>query len=234
MLAMAGLEGSYTTVHADESVFDHTVAGLRRGEWHGLNVTMPHKGRAAASCDVISDLAQTSESVNTLFMHDGQLHGESTDTTAMTSLMDAGRFDPGLPVLVLGSGGGAAAALAAVRDREIYVSARRPGPGAELARRFDAQALAWGTPVAGAIVINSTPIGMTGDLLPNGILENCGGLVDLAYSDVETPAVTEARSRRLPLVDGYEFLVRQAIDSFAIWTDSHIEFERLMETLRKA
>lgn len=43
MLELAGLEGSYEKVRADRNVLSDTVAGLRTGDWHGLNVTMPRR-----------------------------------------------------------------------------------------------------------------------------------------------------------------------------------------------
>lgn len=233
MLDLAGLEGSYTKIQADEETFARVVVEIRRGEWDGLNVTMPHKALAASSCDEVSHGALVSWSVNTLFVREGRLLGESTDTTAMASLLEQDRFDRSAPILLLGAGGGAAAVLAGSSDRETYVSARRVEAARELAGRFGSETVPWGTPVAGAVVINSTPVGMAGESLPEGVLAVSAGLIDLAYGQIDTPAVSLARHFDLPVVDGYEFLVRQAIDSFAIWTGARVGFDRLMERLRK-
>jgi len=233
MLELSGLLGSYTAIHADEETFARTVSEIRAGEWDGLNVTMPHKSLAASACDEVSMGARTSWSVNTLFMSDGRLTGESTDTTALASLLEQDRFDSSAPILVLGAGGGAAAVLAGIGQREIHVAARRSDAAEELANRFGTRMAAWGTPIVGAVVINSTPVGMAGETLPENVLAASSGLIDLAYGQVDTPAVSWTRFSGLPVVDGYEFLVRQAIDSFAIWTGVRIPFERLMQTLRK-
>ena len=234
MLELAGLRGSYTKIQADEQTFARTIAEIRAGEWDGLNVTMPHKSLAAASCDQVSAVAEMSHSVNTLFVRDDRLHGESTDTTAMRSLFEQGRFARDAAVLLLGAGGGAGAVLAGAGDRDCFVAARRPDAARELAERFGAHTVDWGTPIAGAVVVNSTPIGMEGEMLPHGVLAASIGLVDLAYGPTETPAVTSANQLDLPVVDGYEFLVRQAVDSFAIWTGVRVGFAQLIERLRKA
>lgn len=233
MLELAGLEGSYTKIQADEEIFARTVAEMRAGEWDGFNVTMPHKALAASSCDEVSEAARISWSVNTLFVRENRLFGESTDTTAMVSLLEQDRFDHSSPILLLGAGGGAAAVLAGIGGRDAYVAARRADAARELADRFGAEVVSWGTTVAGAIVVNSTPVGMGGEGLPEGVLAASAGLIDLAYGQVDTPGVSQARQSGLPVVDGYEFLVRQAIDSFAIWTGTRVAFERLMERLRK-
>ena len=68
----------------------------------------------------------------------------------------------------------------------------------------------FGSPVPGAIVVNATPLGMNGESLPSGLLDQASGLIDLAYGPVDPPATVEARRRGLPLVDGVEFLALQA------------------------
>jgi shikimate dehydrogenase len=75
----------------------------------------------------------------------------------------------------------------------------------------------WGVPVAGAVVVNATPIGMSGESLPDGIVDAAAGLVDLPYGPRGTPAITLATHLGLPFVDGIEFLVAQAGDAIRIW-----------------
>ena len=232
LIELAGLTGAYTKILADEQTFARVIEEIRAGEWDGLNVTMPHKALAASACDEISDMARTSRSVNTLHVDAGRLIGESTDTTAMAWLLAQDRFEDTAPILVLGSGGGAAAVLAGLGHRDFCVSARRPEAARELADRFAGRTVGWGSSLAGAVVVNSTPIGMAGEELPTGVLEVSSGLVDLAYSRVDTPAVATARRLGIPVVDGYEFLVRQAIDSFAIWTGVRVPFGKVIERLR--
>ncbi len=90
----------------------------------------------------------------------------------------------------------------------------------------------WGTSLPGALVINATPLGMGGEPLPEPILEGAAGLIDLPYGGETTPAVVEARRRRLPHVDGVEFLARQARAAFRWWTDRDVELEVLVRAAR--
>lgn len=233
MLEIAGLEGEYLRIRADESVLAETVAGLRVGDWDGLNVTMPLKGAAAALADTLSGLAARSGSVNTLLRVGGDVAGESTDSVAMQEIVGDGRFADRTSVLVIGTGGSAAAILAALGDEpNLYVTGRRPDAVEALTARLGGLPVAWGSAVAGALVVNATSLGMRGESLPQGLLDVASGLADLPYGDTKTPAIARAETLGIPTADGHEFLLRQAMASFGLWTGVSIDIEALSERLR--
>ncbi len=235
MLALAGLDGEYSRVRADRAVLEEAVRGLRDGTCHGLNITMPLKAEAAALSDWLSPQASRAGSVNTLWISDGSVHGDSTDSTAFRELMADDRFAGRETVLVLGAGGAAAAALAAMPDgTQVCVAARRTEQAEQLVARLGGVVVSWGAAVVGALVVNTTPLGMSGDGLPEGLLDVATGLIDLPYGQRETPAVTYTAARGLPTADGHEFLLRQAIASFALWTGVQTEVGALRAALRNA
>lgn len=234
MLALSGLDGTYERIRADTAVLSSTIEEHRRGEWHGLNVTMPLKAEAADFADWLSPQAGLSHSVNTLHMVDGLVQGHSTDATAFVDLLTDNRFGGASSVLVMGAGGSSAAVLAAIGDRQqAYVAARRPDSAVRLTSEIVGEPISWGTAVAGALVVNTTPLGMRGESLPVGVLAAAAGLIDLPYASGHTPAIAEARERGLPHADGHEFLVRQAIGSFHLWTGISVDYGVLAEELRK-
>lgn len=234
MLDLAGLAGTYEKIEADERRFVETVDGLRAGRWDGLNVTMPFKGIAAETADTLSPEAAKAGSVNTLSLSKGVVHGHSTDISAFASLLAAPQFADLTDVLLLGAGGSAAAALVALSatTRRVRVAARRSEQAEEIAGRLGGEAIAWETPVPGALVINTTPIGMKGEWLPEPVMAVAGGVIDLPYGDTTTPAIDHASKVAIPAVDGHEFLLRQAMDSFEIWTGIEIDFDALEGRLR--
>lgn len=234
MLALTGLEGDYETIRADSTVLADTMAELRDGRWDGLNVTMPLKEEAAARADSLSPQARRSGSVNTLLLDRSGVYGDSTDSTAFRQILARPDFSRFSSLLVLGAGGSAAAALAAVDfDHHVYVSARRPIQAEELTGRLGGEPIAWGASVATALVVNTTPIGMKGETLPEGILEVASGLIDLPYGSTATPAVDRAAALGIPHVDGHEFLIRQAMEAFSLWTGEEVDYERVVGGLRK-
>lgn len=234
MLRLAGLEGVYEAIEADTRVLADTVTGLRAGRWHGLNVTMPLKAAAAEIADSLSPAAEKSGSVNTLLLNRAGVYGDSTDSVAFRELIGHGGFAACSSFLVLGGGGSAAAVLASLESQRTYVATRRSGQSEELTSSLGGEPIAWGAAVAGALVVNTTPIGMKGETLPEGLLEVAGGLIDLPYGATPTPAIETARGLGIHVVDGHEFLLRQAMASFAMWTGVTLEFDDVAAELRNA
>lgn len=216
----------------DAGGFAAAVLELRRGRLHGINVTMPHKLLAAEACDELTAVAARAGSVNTLWMSDGKLWGDSTDVAGIRAAWEP---LPLGPALVLGSGGAAAAALLALEGRPLRVAARRRDRAAELVDRTEVDALVidWdGLGANGEVVVNATPLGMHGEQLPAGVLDGATGLFEMPYGAGETPAVRTARAAGLPVVDGTEMLLHQAAASFRLWTASDPSLEAMREVLR--
>lgn len=233
MLKIAGLAGEYHRIRADEDALSAAVAELRRGRWDGLNVTMPLKEAAARMADSLSPTADKSRSVNTLIRTGSGIEGDSTDSSTFRDLLRSGRFADSTSVLILGAGGSAAAALASMEHASnMYVAARRTLAAEELTTRLGGEVVSWGTAVAGALVINTTPVGMSGEELPVGLIEVASGVIDLPYGAGTTPAVRAAGHLSLPYCDGHEFLVRQAMASFRLWTGIDIDYEAIVAALR--
>ena len=217
------LEGVYSGWRVDGQGMTEAARQMRSGELHGANVTMPHKGVAARLADRVSSDARRSGSVNTWTREDdGRLAGHSTDVVAIRRVWERAGLPTDCPVLVIGAGGAAAAAMVALERRELWCSARRPEAVGELAERVDVpfRVCGWGESLPGAAVVNATPLGMRGGDLPVALLDGSSGLFDMAYrSDrIPTRAVRRMREWGLPASDGLEMLVAQAEASFEMWT----------------
>jgi len=220
-LRATGLEGSYEAVRVDETGLRAAIDRLRHGGLTGANVTMPHKEAACRLADRITGRALRTGAVNTLWASEGQVWGDTTDVDGVLAAWRVAGLPVEAPVLVLGAGGAAAAAVVALDGRSLHVTARRPERAAELLdrTRIGGSVVPWGVPVPGAVVVNATPIGMTpGERLPAAVLEEAAGLLDLAYGPAPTAAVAAARRRGLPVADGLTMLVEQAAASFERWT----------------
>ena len=216
-LLAAGIEGTYEARRVDENGMAAAIDEIRRGELDGANVTMPHKRLAAALVDELSAEAARAGSVNTLMVRDGAVVGASTDVAGIRLAWDG---LPHGPALILGSGGAAAAALLALEGRPLVVSARRGTAANRLIERTGVAAdhTEWASPVAGAVIVNATPLGMAGESLPPGLLEVASGLFDMPYGALPTEAANTAVALGIPVVAGVEMLVAQAALSFELWT----------------
>lgn len=223
VLAALDLEGVYSRRRVDAQGMTEAASQMRDGRLHGANITMPHKGRAARLADRLSSDARRSGSVNTWTLESGgRLTGHSTDVEGIRRAWERAGLPTGRPVLVIGAGGAAAAAMVALEGRELWCSARRAEATAGLADRVDVtfRVLPWGANLPGAVVVNATPLGMRGGELPSELLDASSGVFDMAYrSDrKETAAVRSMRERGSPASDGLAMLVAQAEASFEMWT----------------
>ena len=232
-LKLTGLEGDYAAVRADPQILAEAVQQLRSGLLDGINVTMPLKGAACEIADTLTTVAERAGSVNTLYRTEQGVEGDSTDAAAFADIAGEDPFSEAEEFLVLGAGGSAAAALAGLGQRRVVLSARSREKAAGLASRLGVSELVpWGEPRPGAVLVNATPLGMEGEDLPEGVLDAAAGLIDLPYGRSQTPAVIRARELRVPVVDGAEFLARQAAISFQRWTGRPVDFHQLLGAAR--
>jgi len=216
--AAAGIDGSYETRSVDADGVMAAFGELATGELSGINITMPHKALAFSLCDRVDEQAARAGSVNTVVLEGSQRVGYSTDIDGIRTLWR--RMPAAGPVLILGSGGAAAAAAVALAERTPYISSRRPGAGRDLGQRAGVEVgeLRWRVPLVGANVVNCTPLGMKGEWLPNAVVEMASGLFDLVYAKQPTPAITYVKGKGLPVVSGLDLLVSQAGFGFRLFT----------------
>jgi shikimate dehydrogenase len=215
--AALGVPGAYEAHRCDAGALGEYAERIRAGDLDGANVTMPLKRDALRVADEASPTAARIGAANNLSRRDGRVVADNTDAGGITDAWERRDLPTDAPILLLGAGGAAAAALVALEDRSLTVSARRPDAAEALAARVgvDAEVVPWGTPVPG-VVVSATPLGMNGEVLPAEVLEAAVALFDMAYGAVPTPAV--AGSSDLPVADGIDMLVAQAVRSFEIWT----------------
>lgn len=218
--AAVGIDATYVFLPTPADAFPTVIERLRSGDLAGVNVTMPHKALAYEAVDARSENAELTGSVNTIVLRDGRLFGTNTDVFGVEHALGLTNVDERVPLLVLGSGGAAAAAVVAAGDRPVFVSARTEGAGRRLLDRTGStgSVVPWGEGVPRAVVINATPLGMHGETLPEGVLDGCAAFVDMTYGATEAPSVAHVRTRGIPFADGIDMLVGQAFEAFTIFT----------------
>lgn len=232
-LAACGIAGEYRARRSTAAQLREACAEIRKGLLDGANVTMPLKAVALAESDRVSEAARRAGAVNTVSNASGLIRGDNTDVSGINEAWRRRGLPDDSPVMVLGAGGAAAAALVAREGSQLFVSSRRPGAGSDLAARTGVEAIEvpWGESVAAAVVVNATPLGMNGESLPPEPLESAVGLLDMAYGSVPTPAVTTMGGH--PVADGLDVLVFQASRAFEIWTGQAAPIEVMEAAARQ-
>lgn len=219
-LRSVGIDGTYEARRVDVAGMRSAVDEIRYGALHGANVTMPHKQLAFALSDDVAETALRTGAVNTLVRSEGSVIGHNTDVAGVRYGFETAGLPRDAPVLIVGAGGAAAAAIVACAGSRITVTARRPEAAQELIRvtRAEATAVPWGEAVQGAVVVNATPLGMHGEALPEGVVEAATGFFEMPYASGTTPAQETAAACAIPTASGLDMLVGQAFAAFELWT----------------
>lgn len=182
---------------------------LLRGDWDGLNVTIPYKKAVMPYCAELSDTARRCGSVNTLRrLPGGGVRGENTDADGFRYLLRSLGYDPaGKKAVILGSGGAAATVRAVLEEAGaagiVTVSRRGEDNYENLVRHADAR-----------LVVNATPVGMfprNGEAVCSlAPFQNCEAAADLIYNPARSAFLLEAERLGVRNANGLGMLVAQA------------------------
>jgi len=195
--------------------------------FHGLSVTIPHKVGILKYADEVDLSAREASAANTLVRRANRFIAYNTDIYGIEkALQEEFSRGPGRAV-VLGAGGAARAACAALRraNWQATLLARDPEKARRLALDFDfASAELWRAgSLDGDLLINATPVGMSPhtEALPidPGRL-NFHAVFDMVYNPLETRLLQEARQQGIRTISGLEMFVAQAARQFELWTEA--------------
>ncbi|MBI2395714.1 MAG: shikimate dehydrogenase [Deltaproteobacteria bacterium] len=225
------LPHTYETMLVTAAQLPGVLDRVRRGDIHGLNVTVPHKVEAMRLCDVLSDEAHAVGAVNTLHVDaTGRLVGSNTDCDGLRADL-AGEGVRPKRVLLLGTGGAARAAAVAMRGlgAELGIAGRDDAAARALAHAVGAGvAVPWSTLTAGDpwdLVINATSAGMEGgpdgaaiaDAWARAPRTADAVAYDLVYRPAVTPFLARAAADGARAIGGLGMLVEQGARALSIF-----------------
>ena len=199
---------------------------VRRGDWHGLNVTIPYKKTVIPFCDELSETAAAIGSVNTLLRRaDGTIYGDNTDAYGFETLLTGTHPDSiaGQKALVLGTGGASVTVCAVLKKHGAeVVTISRSGENnyQNLDRHADA-----------SLLVNTTPVGM---YPKNGIrpvdlavFPKLKCVLDVVYNPARTALLLQAEKLGIPHAGGLTMLVAQARRSSELFLGNTLPDEEI-------
>jgi shikimate dehydrogenase len=261
-LESLGMGERYARFQISAGELEAALEAIRRLNFVGINLTIPHKTAALSLMDEADEAARKSGAINTVLVEGGKLVGSNTDGPgflhAIRSEFSVDLRD--LRVLLLGAGGGAGRAIAlqcALENCERLVLVNRTLQKAqdlasELAPYFAGsrvlgpvarlQAVPWDETslrfqLANTdLVINATPVGMKRSdppLLPASLLAPHLMVYDTIYTPARTPLLAAAADAGALGANGLSMLLHQGALSFEIWFGRKAPIEVMRAALRR-
>ena len=232
-----GIPGVYVPFEVLPDQLAAAVAGMRALQVKGFNVTIPHKTAIMSFLDKLDSSAVQAGAVNTVVNQEGCLIGYNTDGDGLVSSLqtDLGCTLDGVRIVLLGAGGAARGALAALcraGAKEVLVVNRTLSAAAVLATTFSTlfpatviEYTGFDLRMADALprfdlVINATSLGMGGEKiegLPLALLADHAKVYDMVYNPAETLFLQEARRLGRKAANGLGMLVAQGERAFSLW-----------------
>lgn len=234
-LQKLGVDAEYRSCHVQPDVLtDYLQNRCQDVNWHGCNVTIPHKEAIIGYIDHLLPGTLQIGAINTVINREGQLFGANTDISGIIAPLNAifGSIrPPQQTVAIIGAGGAARAAAAAITtcfpDWPIRFLARRREQAETITKMLGIEtdirliediALSEVT-----LLINASPLGMIGQgplslsLAAMRVSQNPKIIFDMVYAPLETPLLVAARRNGFATIDGLQMLVAQAAEAFALF-----------------
>jgi len=239
-LKECGLPGIYVAWPTEPSKLKAFMAEVRVRRVKGVSVTIPHKQAVLPYLDGLTERAKAVGAVNTLFWREGKLMGDNTDVVGIVAPLQPYK-DELKSGLVLGAGGAARAACAALKAlgvADAAVANRTPGKAHGLARDFGLRAVPWddraNTPWS--LIINATPLGTTGEHVnetpwPTDGFANVSLVIDMVYNPVRTRLIQDAQAAGVACISGQNMFLHQGLAQFELWTGKRLDEKRARQLL---
>lgn len=202
--------------------------------FNGFSVTVPHKEnvlrwlnrQSAVGAATLSRRAQQVGAVNTLVRQGDRWFGDNTDVLGiLRALDDATTAWRGGPAHVLGAGGVARAAVAALCEAgcDVTIYNRSYDRAARLAQQFNARSAQWEARCDSlrGLIVNCTTVGMTPHTdespIPTNALSGATLIMDTVYAPRQTRLLADAAACGIHTVSGVEMFLAQAAAQFELW-----------------
>ena len=201
------------------------ISNIREEKIHGINITVPFKKIVIPFLDELSEEAEISQSVNTIYKKDNKIIGDNTDIEGFKlSLEKTEQETINKKTLILGAGGVVPSIIIALKKmqiKKIYLSNRTELKATELKKNFPGiEIIKWGETLDFDIIINATSIGLKEEDEININYQQIGKdkfFYDIIYNPPETNFLKNAKKYGGITINGKMMFIYQAQKAFFIW-----------------
>ena len=201
------------------------IEEIRNKEIKGINITVPHKKNVIPYLDTLSDEAQETQSVNTIYLDNQKIVGHNTDIKGFEFAIKETKYDvANKKIFILGAGGVVPSivfALYKMNVSEIIICNRTKSKAENLRDLFkNLQIIEWGDIPNFDLIINATSIGLNNtDTFDLDFSKFKKGkfFYDVIYNPNETIFLKKAKELGNKTENGKKMFIYQAAEAFKIW-----------------
>ena len=219
------IEAIYDKKELNENELKNIITEVKDEKINGINVTIPFKKAVIPFLDELSPEAKDTQSVNTIYLQNGNVIGHNTDIAGFELAIKYAKFDlNNKKIFVLGAGGVAPSIIYALRKMKvskISLTNRTKAKAESLKNLFkDLELVEWGERIDFDMIINATSVGLKKEEGLNFDYSANGPdkyFYDVIYNPKETLFLKRAKLFGNKTENGKMMFIYQAHQSFTIW-----------------
>ena len=219
------IDAIYEKQKRNEDELEQLILQVKEKKINGINVTVPFKKAIIPFLDELSIEAESTQSVNTIYLKDDKVVGHNTDIIGFETSIKKSKFNIfNKEVLILGAGGVVPSiifALKKMKVSKIKISNRTKEKAENLKKLFkNIEIIEWGEIPSFDIIINATSIGLKKDDYINldfSLISKNNLFYDVIYNPRKTNFLKTGKSLGNTILNGKLMFIYQALSAFNIW-----------------
>ena len=220
-----GIDAIYDKQKLNEDELEQNILQIKEKKISGINVTVPFKKAIIPFLDELSIEAESTQSVNTIYLKNNKVIGHNTDIFGFEISIKKSKYNLiDKEVLILGAGGVVPSiifALNKMKISKIKISNRTKDKAENLKTIFkNIEIIEWGEVPNFDIIINATSIGLKKEDKINLDFSSTSKnkfFYDVIYNPTETNFLKIGKSLGNLTSNGKLMFIYQALSAFNIW-----------------
>ena len=220
-----GIDAFYEKQKLNVNELEHYILQVKEKKLSGINVTVPFKKAIIPFLDELSIEAESTQSVNTIYLRDDKVVGHNTDIFGFETSIKKTKYNLiDKEVLILGAGGVVSSiifALNKMKISKIKISNRTKDKAENLKTLFkNIEIIEWGEVPNFDMIINATSLGLKIEDKINldfSLISKNKFFYDVIYNPRETNFLKMGKSSGNVTLNGKLMFIYQALSAFNIW-----------------
>jgi shikimate dehydrogenase len=215
----------YEKKKLSENEIESLISEVKEKKLDGINITVPFKKAVIPYLDGLSLEAESTQSVNTIYLNNNKVVGHNTDIAGFNFGIKDSKFEAtNKKILILGAGGVVPSIIFALNKMsvsEITISNRTKNK-AEILKNFfkNIKIVDWGEIPEFDMIINATSVGLNKNDQINLDFSKVGKnkfFYDVIYNPKETNFLKIGKKMGNKTENGKLMFIYQAFTAFKVW-----------------